>query len=92
MRKLAIILACFAIAGFSPSVFAYIQWSGSPVDTDWNNPENWDGGVLPTNDKAGVKSEPVGPIIVEGDVAVCMQLTPGGVSGGRIRVAGGAFM
>ncbi|OHB63842.1 MAG: hypothetical protein A2168_08775 [Planctomycetes bacterium RBG_13_50_24] len=91
MRKLAIILACFAIAGFSPSVFAYIQWSGSPVDTDWNNPENWDGGVLPTNDKAGVKSEPVGPIIVEGDVAVCMQLTLGGVSGGTIRVAGGVF-
>jgi hypothetical protein len=91
MRKLAIILACFVIAGFSPSVFAYIQWSGSPIDTDWNNPANWDGGVLPTNDKAGVKTEPVGPIIVAGDVAVCMQLTLGGVSGGTIRVAGGVF-
>jgi hypothetical protein len=91
MRKLAIILACLVIIGFSPSVFAYIQWSGSPIDTDWNNPANWDGGVLPTNDKAGVKTEPVGPIIVEGDVAVCMQLTLGGVSGGTIRVAGGIF-
>jgi len=91
MRKLAIIWACFVIAGFSPSVFAYIQWSGSPVDTDWNNPENWDGGVLPTDDKAGVKTEPVGPIIVAGEVAICRQLTLGGVSGGTIRVAGGVF-
>jgi len=91
MRKLAIIWACLAVLGFSPSVFAYIQWSGSPVDTNWNNPENWNGGALPTNDKAGVKSEPVGPIIVEGDVAVCTQLTLGGPSGGTIRVAGGVF-
>ena len=91
MRKLTIIWACFILAGFSPSAFAYIQWSGSPVDTNWNNPENWNGGVLPTNDKAGVKTEPDGPIIVEGDVAVCMQLTLGGVSGGTIRVAGGVF-
>ena len=91
MRKLAIICACLVVVGFSPSVFAYIQWSGSPVDTSWNNPENWDGGVLPTNDKAGVKSEPVGPIIVEGDVAVCQQLTLGGTSGGTITVAGGVF-
>jgi hypothetical protein len=91
MRKLTIIWACFVIAGLSPSVFAYIQWSGSPIDTNWNNPENWNGGVLPTDDKAGVKSEPVGPIIVEGDVAVCLQLTLGGTNGGTIRVAGGVF-
>ena len=91
MRKLAVIWACLVVVGFSPSVFAYIQWSGSPVDTSWNNPENWNGGVLPTNDKAGVKSEPVGPIIIEGDIAVCTQLTLGGPSGGTIRVAGGIF-
>ena len=91
MRKLTIIWACLVVAGFSPSTFAYIQWSGSPVDTDWNNPENWNGGVLPTDDKAGVKSEPVGPIIVEGDIAVCTQLTLGGTNGGTIRVAGGVF-
>ena len=71
MRKITITLACLIIAGFSQSVLGYIQWSGSPVDTNWNNPDNWDGGVLPTNDKAGVKTEPDGPIIVEGDVAVC---------------------
>jgi len=46
---------------------------------------------LPTDDKAGVKSEPVGPIIVEGDVAVCRQLTLGGTNGGTIRVEGGIF-
>ena len=91
MRKSAIILACLAVGGFTPSAFGYIQWSGSPVDTNWNNPENWNGGALPTNDKAGVKSEPVGPVIVEGDIAVCMQLTLGGTSGGTIRVAGGVF-
>ena len=91
MRKLTIIWVCFVLGGFSPGAFAYIQWSGSPVDTNWNNPENWNGGVLPTDDKAGVKSEPDGPIIVEGDVAVCRQLTLGGVNGGTIRVAGGIF-
>jgi hypothetical protein len=91
MRKLSITLACLIIAGFSQSVLGYIQWSGSPVDTNWNNPDNWDGGVLPTNDKAGVKTEPDGPIIVEGDVAVCQQLTLGGVNGGTIRVEGGVF-
>lgn len=91
MRKLTIILTCFVIAGFTPSALAYIQWSGSPVDTNWNNPENWNGGALPTDDKAGVKSEPDGPIIVEGDVAVCRQLTLGGTNGGTIRVAGGVF-
>ena len=91
MRKLAVLWACLVLAGFSPVALAYIQWSGSPVDSNWNNPENWNGGVLPTDDKAGVKSEPDGPIIVEGDLAVCRQLTLGGVNGGTIRVAGGIF-
>ena len=91
MQRLAATWACLLVVGFSPSVFAYIQWSGSPVDSDWNNPENWNGGVLPTDDKAGVKSEPDGPVIVEGDVAVCLQLTLGGTNGGTIRVAGGVF-
>ena len=91
MRTLALIWACLIVVGFSPSALAYIQWSGSPIDTDWNNPENWNGGVLPTDDKAGVKSEPVGPRIVEGDIAVCRQLTLGGTNGGTIRIAGGVF-
>ena len=91
MRKLTIFWVCIVLAGFSSSAFAYIQWSGSPVDTNWNNPENWNGGVLPTDDKAGVKTEPDGPVIVEGDVAVCRQLTLGGVNGGTIRVEGGTF-
>ncbi len=91
MRRLAVLWACCAVVGLSPSALAYIQWSGAPVDTNWNNPDNWTGGVVPTNDKAGVKTEPVGPIIAEGDIAVCPQLTLGGVSGGTITVDGGVF-
>ncbi|MHC4173076.1 MAG: hypothetical protein ACYTBX_02030 [Planctomycetota bacterium] len=91
MRKLSIVWACFVLAVFSPKLFAYTQWSGSPEDTNWNNPNNWDGGVLPTNDKAGVKTEPVGPIIVTGDVAVCRQLTLGGVGGGTVTINGGVL-
>ncbi len=91
MKKLTTIWACFVLIVFSPNLFAYIQWSDTPVDTNWNNPDNWNGGVLPTDDKAGVKTEPVGPIIVIGDVAACRQLTLGGVGGGTIKINGGTL-
>ncbi len=91
MRKVSIIWACFVLAVFSPKLFAYTQWLGSPEDTNWNNANNWNGGVLPTDDKAGVKTEPVGPIIETGDVAVCKQLTLGGSGGGTITINGGVL-
>ena len=51
--RLTIVFA-LALAIGSVAFADEIKWTGLGVDTDWNTPENWEGGVVPTKDDIAV--------------------------------------